>query len=87
MKYKDILPLFFNTSELEVVNENTFIESIRHKPTGWYFYTTTSNFIIVFHNKNGGEAEASTLSCLVQDIFTKPAKKIQKALYETKTTK
>lgn len=84
MKYKDILSLFSNTSELEVVNENTFIESIRHKPTGWYFYTTTANFIIGFNNKNGGDVEAPTLSYLIQDIFTKPAKKIQKAVYEAK---
>lgn len=87
LKYKDILALFDNTSELKVFNENTYAESIFHKPTGWYFYTTTNNSIICFRNDRGGEVTASTLSFMIQELFTKPARRIQKAVYETKTTK
>jgi len=88
LKYKDILALFNNTSELEVVNDGMYTESIKHTPTGWYFYTTTANFISVFFNREtGGEVDCSVWQAMWGDLITKPAQKIQKALYEDKITK
>lgn len=88
LKYKDVLALFDNTSKLEVIDECMYTEKIIHKPTGWYFYTTTSNFISCFFNKvTGSEVDCPLFSTIYADLFTKPANKIQKAVYEAKNSK
>ena len=86
-KYTDILALFNDTANLELCCEDTDREKIKHKPTGWYFYTDKGGAIICFFHERYNSVDCPILYYIYTDIFTKPAIAIQKAVYEAKTTK
>ena len=76
-QYKEVLELFNDVANLEVVWENTGMELIRHKPTGWYFFTCSDGTIINLHNENNTVAKSGTLQFFLQ-LFTRPNIKIQR---------
>lgn len=61
--FSQILKLFEDTPNLVVKAEDEYLESIKHLPSGWYFFTGTRR-VLGLHRKGGTTLYPSILDSL-----------------------